>query len=161
LSVPKKTRVPQAAVTGPSPAAFLTGTAQPEAPLIRNPPPAHTQAPRVIPDARSRARLEAIADLLDSRWHIPGTGIRFGADALLSLLPGLGPVVSTAISAYLIWASRRLGISTGTVLRMIGNVGLDALISAVPVAGPVGDVFFRANRRNMALLRKHIVQKFP
>ncbi|MDO9713496.1 DUF4112 domain-containing protein [Paracraurococcus lichenis] len=121
--------------------------------MIRNATLAHSAAPRATTDARSRARLEAIADLLDSRWRIPGTGIRFGADALLSLLPGVGPVVSTAISAYLIWASRRLGISTGTVLRMIGNVGLDAMISAVPV-----DVFFRANRRNMALLRKHLAR---
>ncbi|WP_456310042.1 DUF4112 domain-containing protein [Roseicella frigidaeris] len=60
--------------------------------------------------------------------------------------------------SLLIWASRRLGVSTGTVLRMIGNVGLDALISAIPVAGSVGDVFFRANRRNMALLRQHIAR---
>ncbi len=129
--------------------------------MIRNPTLAHGRAPHAATDARSRARLEAIADLLDSRWRIPGTGIRFGADALLSLLPGLGPVVSTAISAYLIWASRRLGVSSGTVLRMVGNVGLDALISAVPVAGSVGDVFFRANRRNMALLRKHLARGTP
>jgi hypothetical protein len=115
-------------------------------------------APRAAPDMRSHARLEAIADLLDSRWRIPGTGIRFGADALLSLLPGLGTVVSTAISGYLIWEARRLGVSAGMVLRMIGNVGLDGLISTVPVAGTVGDVFFRANRRNMALLRRHLAR---
>ena len=126
--------------------------------MIRDPVLTHSPVPPSTRDARSHARLEAIANLLDSRWRIPGTGIRFGADALLSLLPGLGPVVSTAISAYLIWASRRLGVSTGTVLRMIGNVGLDALISAVPVAGSVGDVFFRANRRNMVLLRKHLAR---
>lgn len=126
--------------------------------MIRSATLAHSATPRATTDARSRAQLEAIADLLDSRWRIPGTGIRFGADALLSLLPGVGPVVSTALSAYLIWASRRLGVSTGTVLRMVGNMGLDALISAVPVAGSVGDVFFRANRRNMALLRKHLAR---
>jgi hypothetical protein len=102
------------------------------------------------------ARLEMIARLLDTKWHIPGTGIRFGADAVLSLLPAIGPVASTAISAYLIWEARRLGISTSTLLRMIGNVGLDALISAVPVAGSIGDIFFRANLRNMALLRRHL-----
>ncbi|GGC70844.1 hypothetical protein GCM10011504_55750 [Siccirubricoccus deserti] len=101
-------------------------------------------------------RLETIARLLDTKWHIPGTGIRFGADALLSLLPAVGPVASTAISAYLIWEARRLGVSTGTLLRMVGNVGLDALISAVPVAGSIGDVFFRANLRNMGLLRRHL-----
>ncbi len=122
-------------------------------PTLDQPPPRHA-----APDLRSPARLEIIADLLDSRWRIPGTGIRFGADALLSLLPGLGPVVSTVISGYLILEARRLGISTGTVLRMIGNVGLDGLISSVPVAGAVGDVFFRANRRNMALLRRHLAR---
>jgi Domain of unknown function (DUF4112) len=126
--------------------------------MIHHPTLDHTLAPRAKSDARSHARLEVIADLLDSRWRIPGTGIRFGADALLSLLPGLGPVVSTAISGYLIWEARRLGVSTGTVLRMIGNVGLDGLISAVPVVGAVGDVFFRANRRNMALLRRHLAR---
>jgi hypothetical protein len=127
--------------------------------MIRNPTLTATQTPGATRNVQSRARLEVIADLLDSRWRIPGTGIRFGADALLSLLPGLGPVVSTAISGYLIWEARRLGVSTGTVLRMIGNVGLDGLISAVPVAGAVGDVFFRANRRNMALLRRHLARQ--
>jgi hypothetical protein len=129
--------------------------------MTRHPPLDRTPAPRAAPGLRSPARLEVIADLLDSRWRIPGTGIRFGADALLSLLPGLGPIVSTAVSGYLIWEARRLGVSTGTVLRMIGNVGLDGLISAVPVAGAVGDVFFRANRRNMALLRKHLARGTP
>ena len=126
--------------------------------MIRHPTLDTSAAPRAAPNVQSPARLEIIADLLDSRWHIPGTGIRFGADALLSLLPGLGPVVSTVISGYLIWEARRLGVSTGTVLRMIGNVGLDGLISAVPLAGAVGDVFFRANRRNMALLRRHLAR---
>jgi hypothetical protein len=111
-----------------------------------------------IHDGGSLARLEAIARLLDSNWRIPGTGIKFGADAVLSLLPAVGPVASTAVSAYLIWEARRLGVSSGMLLRMLGNVGLDALISAVPVAGSIGDVFFRANLRNMAHLRRHLNQ---
>ena len=112
-------------------------------------------------DEEAQARLQRIALILDSRWHIPGTGIRFGADAVLSLIPGIGPVLPTAVSAYLIWEARRLGMSTGTLLRMVGNVALDALISAVPVAGTIGDVFFRANLRNMALLRQHLERRSP
>jgi hypothetical protein len=104
----------------------------------------------------ARARLEAIARLLDSRWRVPGTGIRFGADAVLNLLPGVGLVAAKGVSAYLIWEARRLGVPTGTLLRMVGNVALDALVSAVPLAGWVGDVFFRANLRNVALLREHL-----
>ena len=112
-------------------------------------------------DEEAQARLQRIALILDSRWHIPGTGIRFGADAVLSLIPGIGPVLPTAVSAYLIWEARRLGMSTGTLLRMVGNVALDALISAVPVAGTISDVFFRANLRNMALLRQHLERRSP
>jgi hypothetical protein len=109
--------------------------------------------------ARSLQRLETIARLLDGRWTIPGTGIRFGADALLSLLPAIGPVAGTAVSAYLLWEARRLGASTGLLLRMASNVGMDTLISAVPIAGAVGDIFFRANLRNMALLRDHLERR--
>ena len=120
-----------------------------------------TEVLRGSRDQDAYARLEVIARLLDTKWHIPGTGIRFGADALLSLLPAVGPVASTAVSAYLIWEARRLGVSRGMLLRMIGNVGLDALISAVPVAGSIGDVYFRANLRNMALLRQHLERHRP
>lgn len=101
------------------------------------------------------ARLDFLADLLDSRWRIPGTGIRFGADALMSIVPAAGPVSSTALSAYLIFEAWQLGASRGLVARMIANVGLDAAISSVPLLGVVGDVFFRANRLNMALLKQH------
>jgi hypothetical protein len=109
--------------------------------------------------SRSQTRLDALAGLLDSKWRVPGTGIRFGADALMSLVPGVGPAVSTVVSAYIIWEARKLGVSTGTLLRMMGNVGLDTLISSVPLAGSVGDVFFRANLRNMALVRRHLAQR--
>jgi hypothetical protein len=92
----------------------------------------------------ARARLEGIARVLDSGWRIPGTTIRFGADAVLNLLPGVGLLASNGVSAYLIWEVRRLGVPFGTLLRMVGNVGLDALISAVPLAGWVAA---RASRR--------------
>jgi hypothetical protein len=97
-----------------------------------------------------------IARVLDSRWRIPGTGIRFGADAALNLIPGFGLVASKGVSAYLILEARRLGVPPGMLMRMIGNIGVDALISAVPIAGWIGDAFFRANLRNMALLRQHL-----
>lgn len=106
--------------------------------------------------AAALARLEAVARLLDSRWRIPGTGIRFGADAVLNLVPGLGTVASAGVSAWLILAAQRLGVPPGTLLRMAANVGLDAAVSAIPVAGWIGDVFLRANLRNMALIRRHL-----
>ncbi len=109
----------------------------------------------------TRARLNALARFLDSAVCVPGTNIRFGADALLNLIPGVGTLTSKGMSAYLIWEARRLGVPTGTLLRMVGNVGIDFAISAVPLVGWVGDVFYRSNLRNMALLRDHLDRVHP
>ncbi|MCA3262352.1 MAG: DUF4112 domain-containing protein [Telmatospirillum sp.] len=106
--------------------------------------------------AAARERLEALARTLDSAVRIPGTSIRIGADAALNLIPGIGTLAAKGIAGYLIWEARRLGVPTGTLLRMAGNVGLDAAISAIPVLGWFGDVFWRANTRNIALLRDHL-----
>jgi hypothetical protein len=109
----------------------------------------------------TRSRLSALSGLLDSVVRVPGTNIRFGADALLNLIPGVGLLTSKGMSAYLIWEARRLGVPTGTLLRMVGNIGVDFAISTVPLVGWVGDVFFRSNLRNMALLRDHLDRAHP
>jgi uncharacterized protein DUF4112 len=104
---------------------------------------------------RARARLEAIARVLDSRRRFPGTSARFGADAVLNLLPGVGLLAAKGVSAYLAWETRRLGVPAGTLLRTIGNVGPDALTSAVALAG-WGGVFWHANLRDVALPRERL-----
>jgi hypothetical protein len=106
--------------------------------------------------AASRARLAALARLLDSAFRIPGTEIRMGADAALNLIPGAGTLFAKGLSGYLIWEARRLGAPKATLVRMLGNLGVDFAISIVPLAGWVGDIFFRANKRNMALLDQHL-----
>jgi hypothetical protein len=111
--------------------------------------------------SETRVRLNALARFLDSAIRVPGTNVRFGADALLNLLPGIGTLTSKGMSAYLIWEARRLGVPTWTLVRMAGNVGLDFAISAVPIVGWVGDVFFRSNLRNMGLLREHLDRVHP
>ena len=102
------------------------------------------------------ARLDALARVLDSALRVPGTDIRFGADALLNVVPGVGTLVAKGLASYLILEARRHGVPTAPLLRMAGNVGLDLAIGLVPVVGWFGDAFFRANRRNMALLRRHL-----
>jgi hypothetical protein len=99
-------------------------------------------------------RLDKLATLLDTALVIPGTNIRFGADALVGLVPGIGDAITTILSAYIVYEAHRLGAPGHLITRMIANVALDSLITAVPVAGSVADVFFRANRRNMRLLRE-------
>jgi hypothetical protein len=98
------------------------------------------------------ARLDALASLLDSAILIPGTNVRFGVDALIGLVPGIGDVVTTLLSLYIVNEARALGAPRRLILRMLSNVALDSVVGAVPLAGDVFDVMWRANRRNMNLL---------
>jgi hypothetical protein len=106
--------------------------------------------------ARVERRLERLAMTLDSAWSLPGTRFRFGADSLIGLIPGVGDMVTLGLSGYLVMEARRLGAPPAMLRRMAINVGLDAAIGAVPVLGDAFDVVFKANRRNMALLRDHL-----
>jgi hypothetical protein len=104
-------------------------------------------------------RLENLADWMDSRFRLPGTNIRFGLDSLLGLIPGLGDGVLALPSAYVVLAAHRLGVSPLVLARMAGNVGIDMVIGAIPVLGDLFDVGFKANRRNVALLRRHLSER--
>jgi hypothetical protein len=101
------------------------------------------------------ARLDALANFMDSAVVIPGTNIRFGADALIGLVPGIGDLVTAGVASLIILEARRMGAPAHVVARMIGNVAIDGLVGAVPVVGDLFDVAFRANLRNMRLLRRH------
>jgi len=116
-------------------------------------------APRSVED--TRARLEAIARLMDSAFVIPGTTFRVGADAMLNLVPGVGLELSKGVSAYQIYEARRIGAPMSLIARMLANVGVDFVVSAIPVVGWVGDVFYRANNKNIELLRRHLDQVYP
>lgn len=95
------------------------------------------------------------ADLLDSRFRVPGASIRFGIDPILSLIPGVGELASPLFTAALLRQALRQRVPKVVMLRMAANALFDALIGAVPIAGNVGDVFWRANTRNLALLERH------
>jgi hypothetical protein len=102
------------------------------------------------------ARIDALAALMDTAFLVPGTNIRFGLDALIGLVPGIGDVVTTLISLYIIKEARALGAPRFLVWRMLANVAVDGVVGAVPLVGDAFDVVWRANRRNMALLRRHL-----
>jgi hypothetical protein len=101
-------------------------------------------------------RLDFLAALLDSAVLIPGTKIRFGADAIIGLVPGIGDAITTALSAWIVYEAHRLGVPRHLLIRMIGNVAIDGLFGAVPLVGDLFDVMWRANKRNMRLLRQHL-----
>ncbi len=101
-------------------------------------------------------RLEALANLLDAQFGIPGTQLSFGVDSLIGLIPGIGDAIAAIPSAYIIIRAERLGVSNAVLARMIANLAADLFIGSVPVVGDIFDVAFKANRRNVALLRKHL-----
>jgi hypothetical protein len=108
---------------------------------------------------QSLERLEAVARLMDGAITIPGTNIRMGLDGLIGLLPVAGDLINGVISSYLIWEARQLGASRWVIGRMMANTALDTVVGAVPVVGDAFDVLFRANMKNMALLRRHLEKR--
>ena len=106
----------------------------------------------------SVARIEAIARLMDDMFLIPGTSVRVGLDAIIGIVPVVGDLISQAISSYLIWEARQLGVSRITMGRMIANTAIDTVVGLVPFAGDAFDVAFRANKKNVALLKAHLAK---
>jgi len=99
--------------------------------------------------------LDSVSDFLDSKYRIPFTNIRFGADFLIGLVPYAGDFLSFSISGTLVIAMARHGVSAGVLLKMLWNIALDALVGAIPILGDIFDLTYRANRRNLELLKKH------
>lgn len=100
------------------------------------------------------ARLEMIAKLLDVAFIVPGTNIRYGIDGIIGLIPIVGDIITTAISLWLVREARLLGAPWHITARMLANVAVDGVIGMVPVAGDAFDVMFRANIRNVRMLRR-------
>ena len=100
------------------------------------------------------ARARTLARLLDSAARVPGTNIRFGADAIIGLVPGLGDIGGAALAGYLVILAQRLGVPRAVVLRMLANVAVDTLAGSVPVIGDLFDVAYKSNLRNVALLER-------
>jgi hypothetical protein len=111
---------------------------------------------RALDVAARLARLDRIARLLDSAWGIPGTRFRFGFDALADVVPVVGQIAPHAISAFIVYEAWKLGAPRALIAKMVGNIAIDTAIGVVPAAGMIGDAFFKANLRNVALLKRHL-----
>jgi hypothetical protein len=105
--------------------------------------------------AKKLQSLETLARLMDAQFKIPGTAIRFGLDAIIGLIPGAGDLSTFAVSAYMVVIMARNGASGYVLARMILNVLIDAVIGSIPLIGDVFDVAFKANTKNMRLMRAH------
>jgi len=117
-----------------------------------------TRTPRARADRSVALReVETLAWLLDNSIPVPGTGgRRFGIDAIIGLVPVVGDLVSGSIGLYVVWRASRMGLPRVVVVRMLANAALDLVIGSIPVLGDAFDLWFKANTRNLDLMRRHL-----
>jgi len=112
-------------------------------------------------DPADGRRLEALrrwASLLDAAFGIPGTRIRFGLDAIIGLVPGLGDAAAGLFSAVIVLQAFRMDVPRIVLARMAANVVFEVLAGAVPFLGDLFDIAWKANLRNVKLLDRFVVQ---
>jgi hypothetical protein len=110
---------------------------------------------RTPPDTASLAQVRRLSQLLDNSIPLPG-GMRIGWDAVIGLVPGVGDMAGVLLSGYIVVQALRLGAPAPVLVRMLGNVGIEALVGAVPLLGDIFDAAFKANVRNVRLLEQHL-----
>jgi len=101
-------------------------------------------------------RMDLVARLLDTAFVLPGTNRRVGIDAIIGLVPGVGDVITTLLSTYIIWEARNLGVSRLALGRMLANLAIHATVGTIPVLGDVFDALFRVNQRNMRIVHNQL-----
>lgn len=135
------------------------------APSASNPRDPDALFDALIPNRRDpaalRKRVEALEIILERSFVIPGINRPVGLDAIVGLIPVVGDVVGAVMGAYLIWEARNLGMPKWKLWRMIGNVGVDTALGAIPLAGDAFDFLFRSNTRNLRIIKKHLDRHHP
>ena len=108
-----------------------------------------------------RRRVEAMEQLLERSFRIPGVNYPIGLDSIIGLVPVVGDFITAAMGAYIVWEGRNLGLPKWQLWRMGGNIVIDTALGAVPVVGDAFDVMFRSNTRNLRIIKKHLDKHHP
>jgi hypothetical protein len=111
--------------------------------------------------AKTLARLQRLARIMDTAWRIPFTRIRFGVDSLIGLVPGAGDAIGILVSAYALLLAHRLGAPRNLMLKMFANAAIDAGLGTIPVLGDIFDLFFKANTKNLKLVTDFLENNAP
>jgi hypothetical protein len=106
----------------------------------------------------SAARMDMVARLLDSAFVVPGTRRTIGIDAIIGLVPGIGDVITTLLSSYIIWEAHNLGLPRRKIARMAANLALHAAVGSIPLIGDAFDAVFKVNQRNMKIVHRHLAR---
>lgn len=105
------------------------------------------------------AQAKWLAQLMDSNFRVPGTPLRFGWDTVLGLFPGVGDVLTSAISLLIVHYAWETKAPAHVLARMLGNVAIDFVLGVVPLFGDLFDLVFKANRKNAMLLERHLTRQ--
>jgi Domain of unknown function (DUF4112) len=126
------------------------------------------QQPEILPPSKSRfhkadrlfanENLDLLSHLLDDWFRVPGTSIRFGLDGIVGLVPALGDILGGLASTILVVAAWVRGVPYITLMRMVVNIGIEVLLGTIPLLGDAFDIAWKANRRNYALIVRHLEQ---
>ena len=109
--------------------------------------------------ADEMAQLDWLANLMDSRFHIPGTNFRVGLDAFLGLIPGVGDGLGALISFYILQRLWQFDLPWYVRGRMVINILLDVTLGAIPLIGDIFDFGFKANTANLTLVKTHLARR--
>lgn len=101
-------------------------------------------------------RMRRLARVWDAGIRVPGTRWAIGLDPLIGLLPGLGDAAGAAVASYVLVQSARCGASRAVLVRMVGNIAIDALVGSLPLVGDLFDAGWKANLRNVTLLERYL-----
>jgi Domain of unknown function (DUF4112) len=113
------------------------------------------ETPQVLPEF---LWIDKMSTLLDNQFTIPFTNVKFGIDFLIGLIPTVGDWLSFGISSIIVLAIVRRGVGVSMLFRMMGNITLDATVGSIPILGDLFDLRFKANRRNVAMLKQYYIE---
>jgi hypothetical protein len=119
------------------------------------PPPRFQKASGLFADEN----LDFLSHVLDDWFRVPGTSIRFGLDGIIGLVPGLGDIIGGLASTIIVLAAWVRGVPYITLVRMVVNIGIEVLLGTIPLLGDAFDIAWKANRRNYALIVRHLEQQ--
>ncbi|WP_435418925.1 DUF4112 domain-containing protein [Parerythrobacter aurantius] len=108
-----------------------------------------------------RKRIEAMEQLLERSFRIPGVNMPVGLDSVVGLIPVVGDLIAAAMGGYLIWEAKNLGLPKWKLARMAGNIAIDTAVGAVPLLGDAMDFIYRSNTRNLRIVKKHLDKHHP
>ncbi|HEY9736502.1 MAG TPA: DUF4112 domain-containing protein [Trichocoleus sp.] len=110
---------------------------------------------------RNLNRIRRISRIMDTAIGIPGTRFRIGLDPILGLVPGAGDLISTSVSAYVLFLAARFRLPGNVLRKMAFNIALESVVGTVPLVGDLFDAAYKSNVRNLALLEEHLRSQAP